>query len=592
MAKTNKRKTSMVSLMKRALGDLGKAKKYFYISMVIILVSTVALAIAPTFTGHITEALKDAATSGTFDMNFIIYQCIILTVLYFLGYFTQGYINKFMVEVSQSLVLELRNRAQDKLNRVSVSYLDTVSGGDILSRLTNDVINLSGTIESTIPTLFSQGFLLIGIVFMMLITNWLLALIYLIILPLSAFLTMMISGKTRKLFSEQNESVGALNGFVSDVYDNHLLLKAYGAEKQKEEEFEKLNKVFNDTYVKSRFLSGFMIPLGTIAANLSFIALCIVGGVMLVNGTLTLGGFTAFLFYGNMIASPLASLGSSINLVQTGLTALDRVYEFLDVEEMEEETPVEIIEPETVKGSIKFDHVNFGYVPEKTLMQDVNFEAEPGTTMAIVGPSGAGKTTLINLLMRFYELNGGRILIDGKDISELSKENLREAFGMVLQDSWIFDGTVAENIGYGNPNATREDIIRAAELVHCDTFIEKLPDTYDTYLSSENSSLSVGEKQLLSIARTVLADPSILILDEATSQVDTKTELLITQAMEKMMEDHTSFIIAHRLFTIQNADKIIFMKDGDIKEFGSHDELMAKKGLYYDMYKNASAAEM
>ena len=588
MGKKNSTKKGSSPVASKMLRDIGSNRRIVVFSIIIIAIAKICLSIAPSVSGNITDFLAEAVTTGDFKIDWIIMQCLILVVLYLVGNGVDGIVNRNMVKISQTLSRKLRNESQRKINRLDLNYLDTHPAGDILSRVTNDVITMSNSIESTLPTLIGQFILLVGVVVMMLVTNPLLTLIYAVTLPLSFLVTSFIAKKTNVLFKKQQDAMGNLNAMVSDSYANHMILKAFCCEKSKTEEFDELNKDFYKTYVKSRFLSGFMIPIGVLANNVSYIVLCVVGGIMLINGTLSIGEFQAFLFYGNMVGTPLSSLASSLNNMQNGMTAAQRIYEFLDEREMPEEEPTLEINPEAVQGKVEFEHVKFGYVPEKTLMTDVSFTAKPGMTMAIVGPSGAGKTTLINLLMRFYEINGGHIYLDGNDISELSKDNLRSAFGMVLQDTWIFDGTIAENIGYGKQGATREEIIEAAKMVQCDTFIDKLPEGYDTHISEENSALSSGEKQLLAIARTVLANPPILILDEATSQVDTKTELLITQAMEKMMQNKTSFMIAHRLFTIKNAASIIFMVDGDIKEVGSHEELLAKKGLYASMYSSAS----
>ena len=586
MSAKEKKKNGALS---RILKDIGKGgRRLLFFSIAIIAIAKVCLAVAPGIAGRITDGLAASAESGNFDTALLIKECIFLAVMFLIGYGVDGFVNRNMVKISQSLIRSLRNRAQQKLNKTTLSYMDTHPVGDILSRVTNDMVAMSNSLESTVSTLLGQVVLLVSLIVMMFITNVKLALIYIVVLPLGILLLMLILRVTNRLFRKQNNSLGDLNALVSDTFSNHLLMKAYGCENKKMESFEEKNKVFYDTYVSSRFLSGFVIPMATLINNVSYIALCIIGGIMLINNNLTIGEFQAFIFYGNMVGTPFTSLSSSMNNVQTGLTAAERVYELLDAPE-EEVDPNALAKITDMKGRVDFTHVQFGYVPDKQLMKDVSFSAHPGQTMAIVGPSGAGKTTLINLLMRFYDIWDGSIAIDGVKSTDMTKENLRKNFGMVLQDSWIFDGTIAENIAYGRPDATREEIIAAAKAVQCDSFIEKLPKGYDTRISDENSALSAGEKQLLAIARAVIADPPILILDEATSQVDTKTDVLITQAMEKMMQGRTSFIIAHRLYTIKNADQIIFMVDGDIKEVGSHDELIRQGGLYKAMYEKGAS---
>ena len=571
-------------LMRRMFVDTGVYRKYLTFSIILVITGRLCLAVAPRVAGRITDILQKEVLSQNYSVGNFLPLAIALAVLYFYGNLSDGFVNKNMVLVGEQLALKLRNAIQKKLNHLPLNYMDSHPSGDILSRATNDVVTFTNDLESTLPTLLGQSVMLVTATIMMLITNPILTLIYVVVVPIGFFIASRISAGTRKRYREQQRVLGELGGTVTDVYANHLLTKAYGCEDERQKHFDECSARYAKAYTMSRFLSGFIIPTSVLTTSISYICLCIVGGVMMMRGSLSLGGFQTFLLYGNMVGTPLSSIATAINNTQEGLAAVALVYEFLDEEEEPVETPSVTLDGEAVKGSVVFDHVRFGYVPDKILMHDVSLEAKPGMTMAVVGPSGAGKTTLVNLLLRFYDIQGGRILVDGQDTKNISRENLRSAFGMVLQDSWIFSGTIADNIAYGKPGATREEVIAAARKVQCDTFIDKLPRGYDTMISEENSALSSGEKQLLVIARTVLADPAVLILDEATSQVDTRTETLITAAMEKMMTGRTCFVIAHRLFTIQGADQIIFMAEGDIKEVGSHDELMARGGMYAQMY--------
>ena len=585
------KKSEQKNVISRLFSDMGKYKSRFWAVFAVIVVIKLCLAAAPKVVSIITDTMQGFVTSGNFDFGKLLMQCAFLAVLYLIGYGADGFINRSLVFISQNLSLNLRNKAGHKLNRLTIHYSDNHPLGDTQSRVTSDMLNLSNGIESTLPSLLGQAVLMAAIAVMMLFTNIQLALIYIIAMPVTFIGLRIIAKRTNKVFRNTNKHLGKMNALVSDTYSNHTVVKAYSRVDEKEKEFDELNREFEKLFVRSRFTSGFMRPFSDLMAKISYILLCLAGGFLMIKGNLTLGEFTAFLFYGNMIGVPIAELSVAFNNFQDSLSSASRIYEFLDEGEEPEETPSETLSLNEIKGKVTFENVKFGYTPDKTLMEDVSFTANPGNTMAIVGPSGAGKTTLINLLMRFYDIQGGKIKLDDVDIKELSKHNLRNAFGMVLQETWIFDGTIAENIAFGKPDATREEVIKAAKLAYCDSFIERLPNGYDTYISNENSALSAGEKQLLSIARAIIANPKVLILDEATSQVDTKTEEVITKAMQAMMKGRTSFIIAHRLYTIRNADKIIFMKDGDIKEVGSHEELLEKQGYYAKMYESGISAE-
>ena len=578
-------------IFKRLGGYLQKDKKLVVISIILLVAGNFALACAPKLAGNVVDFLSAYVNSGYvyLDMNHLIFSLLFIGVLYLFGYLTQIIASRNMIFVSGRVLTKLRSKLHSKLNKVPINYLDTHPFGDIMARLTNDLITTESLLVNDLINLIIQILVIILVFIMMLWVNFKLTLIYVVLLPCAFLITNYIASATKKQFKLQQSSVGELNGFIGDIFTNHTLIKAFNMEKISNEKFNNINLKFHKAYVKAKFVSGFILPISLIINNIAYILLSVVGAIFIINGDLTIGGFLSFLLYGQMLNTPLSSFASNMNQVQSGLSAIERVYEILDVEEEEDESNLDNLDVDNVKGEIEFKNVEFGYLPDKQLFYDVSFKCDSGMVMAIVGPSGAGKTTLINLLMRFYNIDGGEILLDGKNINEINRNELRKAFGMVLQDSWVFDGTIAENIAYGNEDATMEDIVRVSKFIGCDSFINTLADGYDTVISEENSGLSVGEKQLLVLARTVLSNPKILILDEATSQMDTRTESMVTKAMENMMKGKTTFIIAHRLFTIKNADKIIFMKDGDIKEVGSHEELLKLDGLYAEMYRKASS---
>lgn len=578
-------------IFKRLGGYLQKDKKLVVISIILLVAGNFALAFAPKLAGNVVDFLSAYVNSGYvyLDMNHLIFSLVFIGVLYLFGYVTQIIASRNMIFVSGRVLTKLRSKLHRKLNKVPINYLDTHPFGDIMARLTNDLITTESLLTSDLINLIIQILVIILVFVMMLWVNFKLTLIYVVLLPCAFLITNYIASTTKKQFKLQQSSVGELNGFIGDIFTNHTLIKAFNMEKISDEKFNNINLKFHKSYVKAKFVSGFILPISLIINNLAYILLSVVGAIFIINGDLTIGGFLSFLLYGQMLNTPLSSFASNMNQVQSGLSAIERVYEILDVEEEENESNLANLDVDNVKGEIEFKNVEFGYLPDKQLFYDVSFKCDSGMVMAIVGPSGAGKTTLINLLMRFYNIDAGEILLDGKNINEINRNELRKAFGMVLQDSWVFDGTIAENIAYGNEDATMEDIVRVSKFIGCDSFIDTLAEGYDTVISEENSGLSVGEKQLLVLARTVLSNPKILILDEATSQMDTRTESMVTKAMENMMKGKTTFIIAHRLFTIKNADKIIFMKDGDIKEVGSHEELLKLDGLYAEMYRKASS---
>ena len=582
---------SYSELLKRLFKYLRNDGKKFMFAIVILIVGNLILAVTPKMVGNILDYLSAYVSRGYVGLNetYLVLYILAIAGLYIIGNGLAIVASRITLVISRNVSKTFRKELHTKINKVPINYLDTHPSGDIQSRLTNDLITFETFLSNDLTDFIVQILIIILVFIMMLYVNIHLTVIYAVLLPVSFVITGVITKLTKKHFKNQQASVGELNGYIGNIFSNHSLVKSYNMESDSIEEFRKTNQKFHKSYVKAKFYSGFIFPVSLVLNNVGYICLLVLGSISIIYGHLTIGGFMAFLLYGQLLNGPLSQFATSMNQVQSGLSSLERIFEILDVEEETDESGLAEIDVDNVKGEIEFRNVEFGYIPEKQLFFDVSLKSEPGMVMAVVGPSGAGKTTLINLLMRFYDIDGGKILLDGKDINEINRDDLRDAFGMVLQDSWVFKGTVAENIAYGKRDATMGEIVEVSELIGCDSFINLLPKGYDTLISEEDSQLSVGEKQLLVLARTVLSNPKILILDEATSNMDTRTEHMVTSAMNHMMEGKTTFIIAHRLFTIKNADKIIFMKDGDIKEVGSHEELLKLDGLYAEMYRKASS---
>lgn len=522
---------------------------------------------------------------GKIDFDYIAHIVFILIGLYAISAifaYVQQYV---MAGVAQKTVFNMRKDVDEKLSRLPLKYFDSHTHGEILSRVTNDIDTVSSTLQQSLTQLITSVVTIIGIIVMMLTISPILTLVTIVTLPLSIFVTTNIAKRSQKYFADQQNALGRLNGHVEEMYTGHKIVKAFGHEHKSIGEFNYINEELYNVGWKAQFISGIIMPLMNFINNIGYVLVCVVGGIFVTKGRINLGDIQAFIQYSRQFGQPIVQTANIVNILQSTVAAAERVFEVLDeVEEIQDADITQVIE--SPKGEVKFENVNFGYEKDAMLIENMNIDVKPGQTIAIVGPTGAGKTTIVNLLMRFYEIDEGKITIDGIDIRNLKRGDLRNIFGMVLQDTWLFNGTIRDNIGYGRLGATEDEIILAAKAAHADHFIRTLPEGYDTILNEEASNISQGQKQLLTIARAILLDPSVLILDEATSSVDTRTEIYIQKAMTKLMQGRTSFVIAHRLSTIRDADLILVMNNGSIIEKGSHEELLEENGFYADLYNS------
>ena len=578
-------KTDLKAALRRLTAYLRKSLGILIFALVLAALSAVLTIIGPDQVGKIATLMSEGLMTGI-DLAAVAKVGILLAVIYGLSAlfgFTQHYI---MASVTLKMSYRMRGELSEKINHVPQKYFNFHSQGDILSRITNDVSTLQQGLTNSLPTIISAATQFVGCLIMMFVTEWRLALVSLAITLVGLLLVILIMSRSQKYFTARQESLGALNGYVEEMYSGHAVVRISRAGEPVGEKFDQLNSAVYDANWRSQFLSGVMQPLMNVIGNLSYVAVCVLGSILAIRGTIDIGVIVSFILYVRLFTSPLTQIAQGMTNMQTASASAHRIFDFLESEELPDEsdkTPA----PQTVKGAVSFEHVRFSYpdAPEKIIIKDFSAEVRPGQKVAIVGPTGAGKTTMVNLLMRFYELCGGSIRIDGTPASELRREDVHRMFAMVLQDTWLFEGTVRENLVYNMPDVTDEQLETVCRACGLDKFVHSLPHGFDTVLS-DSSSISAGQKQLLTIARAMLQDAPMLILDEATSSVDTRTELLIQRAMDRLTENRTSFVIAHRLSTIKNADLILVMKDGDVIESGTHETLMQKGGFYADLYNS------
>jgi ATP-binding cassette subfamily B protein len=512
---------------------------------------------------------------------------VVVVVYVFASLFAWGQAY-LMAGVTQRVIYRLREDVDLKLRRLPLRYIDTHARGDLLSRVTNDIDNINTTLQQSLTQAITSLTTVVGVLAVMLWISPLLAVIFLVTVPLSVVVTALIAKRSQPHFAEQWRWTGRLNGHVEEMYSGHDIVKVYGRQAQAEQAFDEANDRVYRASFRAQFISGIVMPAINVVGNLGYVAIAVVGGLRVASGQISLGDVQAFIQYSRQFTMPITQLAGLANLIQSGVASAERVFQVLDEPE-EEPDPSHPVRLPEVRGHVRFEHVSFRYDPEKPLIDDLSLDAPPGTTVAIVGHTGAGKTTLVNLLMRFYEIQGGRITLDEVDVRDMTREDLRRSFGMVLQDAWLFGGTIRDNIAFGAAGATPEQILRAAKAAHVDHFVRTLPEGYDSVLEDDASNVSAGQKQLITIARAFLADAPVLILDEATSSVDTRTEVLVQEAMARLRSGRTSFVIAHRLSTIRGADTILVMEHGRVVERGDHDELLARGGAYADLYASQFA---
>lgn len=552
--------------------------------LVTAVVSVVMSVVGPKILGNATNVIISGVQSPN-GINFNeLHRTLLIVGGLYLGSAAMAYIQGFLLAgVIHRTMRRLRSAVENKINTLPLGYIDRTPRGDLLSRVTNDIDNIAQSLAQSLSMLFISVLTVIGVLIMMLTISPLLSLVAVATVPATIFTIKFIAGKSKRRFMAQWGHTGALNGIVEETFAGHSLVKVFGQQQATEARFEETNQKLFEASFGAQFISGMIQPAMMLVSNLNYVAIAVIGGLRVASGNLSIGDIQAFIQYSRQFTQPINQLASLANMLQSGIASAERVFEFLDVDEQTPD-PVDPQLVEAPKGRVAFENVTFSYSPNKPLITDLSLVAEPGQTIAIVGPTGAGKTTLVNLLMRFYELNGGAITLDGVDIAKMRRDDLRSQMGMVLQDTWLFGGTIRDNIAYGRLDATEADIVAAAKATHVDHFVRSMPDGYNTILDDEASNLSAGEKQLLTIARAFLAEPSILILDEATSSVDTRTEVLIQHAMAALRSNRTSFVIAHRLSTIRDADTILVMENGSIVEQGSHEELLAAGGAYSNLY--------
>jgi ATP-binding cassette subfamily B multidrug efflux pump len=576
----------------RLVGYFRPQKYLLLLILVFAVIGTVFNIVGPKILGLATTKLFEGVVQkmqgvpgATVDFNYIAHVLLILGGLYVISavfIYLQQYI---MAGVAQRTVYTMRKQVEEKLSRLPLKYFDSQTHGEILSRAVNDMDNISTTLQQSLTQLITSVVTIIGVIVLMLTISLLLSLVVFITLPLSMLVTTVIAKRSQRYFARQQRVLGELNGHVEEMYTGHKIVKAFGREAQSIAAFNEMNDKYYNAGWRAQFVSGTIMPLMRSIGNLGYVFVSVIGGIMVTKGAIAIGDVQAFIQYTQQFTQPITMLASIANTIQLTIASAERVFELLDEpEEQPDAADAQVIE--SPQGEVQFEHVTFRYKEDVPLIEDMNIEAQPGRTIAIVGPTGAGKTTLVNLLMRFYELDGGEILVDDVNITQLRRGDLRRTFGMVLQDTWLFNGTIRENIAYGREGATEEEIIRAAKAARADHFIRTLPESYNTILNQDATNISQGQKQLLTIARAFLADPAILILDEATSSVDTRTEMAIQKAMSELMKGRTSFVIAHRLSTIRDADLILVMNHGSIIEQGTHLELLAKGGFYADLYNS------